>query len=53
MVAWSGKSRDGIPYIKINLDFTPNDGELMLWPADQDPKSPDQEYIRGGEDIPF
>lgn len=35
-VAWSKKSRDGIKYISIALDFRPIDGRLVLWPAKEE-----------------
>lgn len=42
-VAWSKKSRDGVPYISIALDFRPIDGRIVLWPAqDKDDKGSTQ-----------
>ena len=34
-VAWTKKSRTGITYISIQLDFIPPSGNLSIWPTDE------------------
>ena len=50
-VAWSKKSRDGVPYISIQLDFRPVDSRLVLWPAQE--KDDRDKIPFDGKDIPF
>jgi len=38
-VGWQSKSRVGVPYIKVKLDFIPNDGELAIYPVDETNKT--------------
>ena len=44
-VAWAKKSRDGVPYISIALDFRPIDNRLVLWPVKEDEEK-DKENTR-------
>lgn len=50
-VAWSKKSRDGVPYISIALDFRPIDGRLVLWPAKDEDNKEGSRFDRVAEEM--
>jgi len=51
--AWSKKSRDGVLYISIALDFNPIDSRLVLWPAkeEEDDKKNGTRFDRVAEEM--
>lgn len=52
-VAWT-KSKRGVKYISIALDFKPNTSDLYIWPAGDKPDLSEEEARAAtGDDVPF